>query len=91
MRDTSQEHHRTKVYAFPGGHDMRGMPRTLIVNADRDQLRPSGEAFAADLARGGVDVEVIRERDTEHGYLNVGGDPAAERTLAHMRRVLTAN
>ena len=79
-----------EVYAFPGGHDMRGMPRTLIVNAERDELRLSGEAFAADLARGGVDVEVIRERGTQHGYLNAFGDPAAERTLAHMRRVLTA-
>lgn len=80
-----------EVYAFPGGHDMRGMPLTLIVNAERDQLRPSGEAFAADLARGGVDVEVVRERDTEHGYLNVVGDPRAQRTLARMRRVLTAH
>lgn len=79
-----------EVYAFPGGHDMRGMPRTLIVNAERDQLRPSGEAFAADLARAGVDIELIRERDTQHGYLNAVGDPAAERTLVHMRRVLTA-
>ena len=69
---------------------MRGMPRTLIVNAERDELRLSGEAFAADLARGGVDVEVIRERGTLHGYLNATGDPATERTLAHMRRVLTA-
>ena len=70
---------------------MRGMPRTLVVNAERDQLRPSGEAFAADLARAGVDVEVVRERDTEHGYLNVVGDPRAQRTLARMRRVLTAH
>lgn len=79
-----------EVYAFPGGHDMRGMPRTLIVNAERDPLRTSGEAFAADLARGGVDVEVIRERGTMHGYLNGGDDAAAARTLSHMRRVLTA-
>lgn len=79
-----------EVYAFPGGHDMRGMPPTLIINAERDQLRPSGESFAADLARGGVDVQVIRERGTQHGYLNGRGGPAAERTLAHMRRFLTA-
>jgi acetyl esterase len=77
------------VYAFPGGHDMRGMPRTFIVNAERDQLRLSGEAFAAELARGGVDVDLVREPGTDHGYLNVIGDPAAGRTLARMRRVLT--
>lgn len=80
-----------EVYAFPGGHDMRGMPRTLIVNAESDELRPSGEAFAAELALGGVDVEVIRERGTQHGYLNGVGEVGAEQTLAHMRRVLTAD
>jgi acetyl esterase/lipase len=71
-----------EVYAFPGGHDMRGMPRTLIVNAERDRLRSSGEAFAADLAIGGVDVTVVRERGAAHGYLNEIGDQSAEHTLA---------
>ncbi|MRX45234.1 alpha/beta hydrolase [Agromyces kandeliae] len=73
-----------EVYAFPGGHDMRGMPPTLIVNAERDRLRSSGEAFASDLALAGVDVSVVRERDAIHGFLNTVGDPAGERTLARM-------
>ncbi|WES66075.1 alpha/beta hydrolase fold domain-containing protein [Microbacter sp. GSS18] len=73
-----------EVYAFPGGHDMRGMPRTLIVNAERDRLRSSGEAFAADLARSGVDVSVVCERGAIHGFLNTVGDPAGERTLARI-------
>ena len=78
-----------EVYAFPGGHDMRGMPRTLIVNAERDRLRSSGEAFAADLALGGVDVTVVRERGALHGYLNQVGDPSAEHTLALVSALLS--
>ncbi|SFS13104.1 Acetyl esterase/lipase [Microbacterium sp. cf046] len=77
------------VYAFPGGHDMRGMPRTLIVTAERDQLRTSAEAFAADLALGGVDVALFKERGALHGYLNEVGDDAAEHTLALMADVLS--
>nr|WP_274636120.1 alpha/beta hydrolase fold domain-containing protein [Microbacterium bovistercoris] len=69
-------------YAFPGGHDLTGYPRTLVVTADRDRLRPSGEAFAAELARAGVDVRIERQRGAMHGYLNEIGEPAAERTLA---------
>ncbi|GAA3910274.1 alpha/beta hydrolase [Microbacterium invictum] len=79
------------IYAFPGGHDMRGMPRTLIVNAEQDALRASGEAFAADLARSSVDVTVVREPGTQHGYLNVVGHPGAERTFARMRWVLSSD
>jgi acetyl esterase/lipase len=78
-----------EVYAFPGGHDMRGMPPTLIANAERDRLRPSGEAFAADLALGGVDVTLVKERGAVHGYLNEVGDPAAEHTLGIMARILS--
>ncbi|WP_202802649.1 alpha/beta hydrolase fold domain-containing protein [Microbacterium yannicii] len=68
-------------YAFAGGHDLAGLPRVLIVNAELDSLRPSGEAFAAELAAASVDVRVVRERDAVHGYLNEIGHPAAEHTL----------
>ncbi|MDF2554454.1 MAG: nlhH 2 [Microbacterium sp.] len=78
-----------EVYAFPGGHDMRGMPRTLIVNAESDRLRTSGEAFASDLARGGVDVTLVRERGASHGYLNEVGDASATHTLALMAYTLS--
>ena len=79
----------TEVYAFPGGHDMRGMPRTLIVTAEFDGLRPSAEAFAADLVQGGVDVRLVRERGAAHGYLNEIGDPSAEHTLWLMAQALS--
>lgn len=76
-------------YAFPGGHDVRGLPPTTIVNAGRDRLRASGEAFAAELALAGVDVALHQERGADHGFLNVPGDPAALRTVARFARALT--
>lgn len=78
----------TEVYAYPGGHEMRGMPRTLIVTAEHDSLRPSGEAFAADLALGGVDVRLEKESGAQHGYLDKVGDPSAAHTLDLMVRTM---
>jgi acetyl esterase/lipase len=78
-----------EAYAFPGGHDVRGLPPTTIVTARRDRLRASGEAFAAELAVAGVDVAVAQERDADHGYLNLPGHPAALRTVARFARALT--
>lgn len=69
-------------YAFPGGHDLTGLPPVLIVNAELDSLRASAEAFAAELARASVDVHLVRQRGAMHGYLNEIGHPAAEHTLA---------
>ena len=73
--------HDPDGYAFAGGHDLAGLPATLIVNAELDSLRPSGEAFAAELAMASVDVRIVRERGAMHGYLNEIGHPAAEHTL----------
>lgn len=69
-------------YAFPGGHDLAGLPPVLIINAELDSLRASGESFAAELARASVDVHMVRMRGAMHGFLNEVGDPAAERTIA---------
>ncbi|GIF19232.1 acetyl esterase/lipase [Actinoplanes tereljensis] len=68
-------------YVFPAGHDLRGLPSTYIIDAEADRLRKSGEGFAAELALAGVDVTVVRERGTAHGYLNEPGGPAAIRTI----------
>lgn len=69
-------------YAFPGGHDVAGFPPVLMVNAELDSLRASGEAFASELATASVDVHVVRQRGAMHGYLNEIGHPASERTLS---------
>ncbi|WP_084101853.1 alpha/beta hydrolase fold domain-containing protein [Demequina sp. NBRC 110051] len=68
-------------YAFPGGHDLTGMPRTLIIDGDADDLRAMGETFAAELAAAGADVTYAVEPGTTHGHLNHPELPHAERTL----------
>jgi acetyl esterase/lipase len=73
-------------YAFPAHGEARGLPPTLIVNSDLDDLRPSGESYGAQLAIGGVDVTVVRELDVTHGHLNEPDSPGAQRTVA---RILT--
>lgn len=77
-------------YAFPGGHDLAGFPPVLIINAELDSLRPSGEAFAAELAAASVDVRVVREPGAMHGYLNEIGHPASERTLDLLQQAVSA-
>ncbi|MBT0768715.1 alpha/beta hydrolase fold domain-containing protein [Kineosporia sp. J2-2] len=71
-------------YAFPGGHDLTGLPPVFIVNSDADTLRASGQQFAAELALAGTDVTVVREKGTQHGHLNLPDDPAATRSIARM-------
>ena len=71
-------------YAFPTHGDLEGMPPTLVVNAQIDDLRPSGEHFAGQLARAGVDVAVCCEPGTWHGYLNDFSQPAAGRTVSRI-------
>jgi acetyl esterase/lipase len=74
--------------AFPSNGEVRRMPATLIVNAEGDDLRASGEAFAAQLADAGVAVEVNFEPGTMHGYLNLPGDKAAISTIDRVARWL---
>jgi acetyl esterase/lipase len=56
--------------AFPGGHDLSGLPPTLMLDADRDSLRASGGAFHRELAAAGVPVEYTVLPGTTHGFLN---------------------
>src|SRR6478735_8456902 len=46
-------------YAFPGGHELAGLPPVLMVNAELDSLRASGEAFVSELAAASVDVRMV--------------------------------
>lgn len=56
--------------AFPGGHEVGAFPRTLVVNAEHDNMRASGDLFAAELAAAGIDVEHHVLPGTRHAFLN---------------------
>jgi acetyl esterase/lipase len=51
-----------------------GLGPTLLLNAEYDDLRSSGEAFAAALALAGVDVRQVTARGMLHGFLNHSGE-----------------
>jgi acetyl esterase/lipase len=71
----------TDPRAFAGLGDGHGFPPTLIVVCERDELRPSGERFAATLTTAGVDVELHVEAGAEHGHIDHPGDAGALHTL----------
>lgn len=68
--------------AFPGGHDLTRFPQTLLVDADRDTIRSSGERFHAELLDAGVDVEYQVVPDVYHGFLAHPGRPGFRRGIA---------
>lgn len=68
--------------AFPQSADLAGLPPTVIVTSEKDALRPSGEAFAADLAAAGGDVTITTETGAGHGHLNTPDKPMFTSTIA---------
>lgn len=68
--------------AFPGGHEVGAFPRTLVVNAEHDNMRASGDLFAAELAAAGADVEHHVLAGTRHAFLNRPGLEAFGTTIA---------
>nr|WP_233613829.1 alpha/beta hydrolase fold domain-containing protein [Leucobacter edaphi] len=58
---------------LPAG-TLRALPPTVIVNAEADDLRPSGEEFADQLTSAGVRVATSLQADTTHGYLSFPED-----------------
>lgn len=71
-------------YAFAGGHDLVGLPPALLINADMDSLRASGDEFGAELRRAGVSAVTVTENGTTHGYLDDPLLPAATRSIQRM-------
>ncbi len=70
--------------------DLVQFPPTLIVNGDVDELRVSGEAFAASLRAAGCPVDVITEAGTTHGHLNRPHEDAASATVQRFANRLAA-
>lgn len=80
-------------YAMPGGADLTGLGPTLVLNAEYDDLRASGEAFSASLAAAGVDIKQIMVRGVLHGFLNLSKDfaPVNEALTLMARRLRSDN
>jgi acetyl esterase/lipase len=60
-------------YAFPGGHALPSMPRTVLLDADRDSLRASGDAYFREMTAAGTDVAQHVVADSRHGFLDRPG------------------
>ncbi|WP_243076497.1 alpha/beta hydrolase fold domain-containing protein [Microbacterium sp. SS28] len=81
------------LFAVPGTasvDDVAGFPPTLMINDDVDELRVSGEAFAATLAAAGREIEVVIEPGESHGHLNRSHEPAASVSIDRIRTRLAA-
>ena len=77
-------------YAFPALGVLEGLAPTLVLNAEYDDLRASGEAFAAGCARAGVDVGQVMEPGMLHGFLNQPADlEPVDDALDQMAAVVT--
>lgn len=81
------------IAAVPGlaqALDLVDFPPSIMVNGDVDELRLSGELFAATLVAAGVPIELTLEPGTEHGHLSRPELPAAsatvDRVVAWIRR-----
>ncbi|HTR95364.1 MAG TPA: alpha/beta hydrolase fold domain-containing protein [Trebonia sp.] len=66
-------------YAFAAGAVLDGLSPTLVLNAEYDCLRASGEAFTAAAALAGVDVRQVMIRGMLHGFLDLPAEVAPVR------------
>ncbi|KTR04646.1 alpha/beta hydrolase [Curtobacterium luteum] len=67
--------------AFPGGQDLSGFPPVLMVDADHDTMRSSGDLFAAELRSAGADIERHVLPDARHAFLNRPRTPDSDAAL----------
>ncbi|MDY0908406.1 alpha/beta hydrolase fold domain-containing protein [Microbacterium sp. CFBP9034] len=84
---------RAPLPAVPGAAtaaDLAEFPPTLMINGDVDELRVSGEVFAATLASADRPIEVVTEPGTTHGHLNRPDLPAASVSLDRIATRLAA-
>lgn len=62
--------HALPETAVPGAGDVRNLPPASVVVAEYDDLRPSGELFARQIADAGGHADLHFAEGMPHGYLN---------------------
>jgi acetyl esterase len=79
-------------YAFGALAVLAGLPPTLVINAEYDDLRSSGEDFVARCALAGVDVRQVTAVGMLHGFLNTRPDlEPVDRALTLMADVVATS
>ncbi|MEU1417429.1 alpha/beta hydrolase [Streptomyces sp. NPDC005731] len=68
-------------HAMPGQADLHGLPPTLLITAEYDDLRSSAEAFATSLSEAAVPTHIRMEEGSPHGYLAHPLSPAFDRSV----------
>ena len=58
-------------YSFPALAELNGLAPTVLVTAEYDDLRTTGEAFVELLQAAGVDVRHVQADSMLHGFLNL--------------------
>jgi acetyl esterase/lipase len=74
------------VPGLAAASDLAGFPPVLMINDEADELRVSGEVFAASLVAAGVPLELVVEPGTVHGHLNQPDEPAASASIDRIVR-----
>jgi acetyl esterase len=69
------------AHAMPGHADLAGLPPTLLISCEYDDLRASAEAFRRALELAGVDTHALMEPGALHGYLAHPLSPAFGQTI----------
>ncbi|MDR6438693.1 xylan 1,4-beta-xylosidase [Paenarthrobacter nicotinovorans] len=72
-------------HAFPGGANLAGFPPTLMLDADHDTLRASGQAFSDELKDAGTAIEYRLVADSRHGFLDKPETPAFAEGIRRMQ------
>jgi xylan 1,4-beta-xylosidase len=74
--------HPTAVY--PASDDLGRFPRTMLIDAERDVMRASGERFADELEVAGIEVERHVLPGSRHAFLNRPGTRDFDDTIEHI-------
>lgn len=59
------------TYAVADGHNLAGLPESLVIVAEYDDLRGHGERFAVEAAGAGVAVSTLVAPGVPHGHLQL--------------------